>query len=106
MEELIDDKKENQSYKRDEYVYLSKLYQKAGRYEEMINFITWFVTLNPELNKPERTLFVDGFKLSAELKKQAWRNVFSAEKREIFKTTEINNASLIKEARVKIELEL
>ena len=46
----------NVEYSREEYIYLSKLYEKAQRFEDMINAINKFIELGPKLSKEERNI--------------------------------------------------
>ena len=45
---MSEEKEKKKEYTREEYVYLSKLYEKAQRYEDMISSINKFIELNPQ----------------------------------------------------------
>ena len=68
--------------KREELVYLSKLYEKAERYPDMINTINKFVELNPKLTKDERNILSSGYKNIISDKRASWRLLNTMEKKE------------------------
>ena len=51
-----------QNFTREEYVYLSKLYEKAERFPDMVKSINKYVELDPKLTKEERNLLSAGYK--------------------------------------------
>ena len=51
-----------QNYTREEYVYLSRLYERAERFPDMVKSINKFVELDPKLSKDERKLLSAGYK--------------------------------------------
>jgi len=50
------------NFTREEYVYLSKLYEKAEKYNEMFKYVNKFVELEPKLTKDERNILSSGYK--------------------------------------------
>ena len=83
--------------KREELVYLSKLYEKAERYPDMINTINKFVELNPKLTKDERNILSSGYKNIISDKRASWRLLNSMEKKEKSKESlQLENIKLVK----------
>ena len=82
---------------REELVYLSKLYEKAERYPDMINTINKFVELNPKLTKDERNILSSGYKNIISDKRASWRLLNSMEKKEKSKESlQLENIKLVK----------
>ena len=48
---LLMSESQQKKYNREEYIYLSKLYEKAERYPDMIKSINKMIEINPILNK-------------------------------------------------------
>ena len=48
---------EIKSYSREEYVFLSRLYEKAEKYQLMFKCINKFIELDPKLSKEERNIY-------------------------------------------------
>ena len=89
---------------REEYVFLSKLYEKSEKYTDMFKCINKFVELNPKLTKEERNILGEGYKNIVSDKRASWRILNNLEKRE-----EKRNPSriiYIKEVKENIEKEL
>ena len=97
-------KKDKKEYSRDEYVYLSKIYEKAERFGDMVSAINKFIEINPKLSKEEKTILSSGYKNILIEKRAGWRLLNSMEKRQSKKKPEkIPN---IKEIKKNIEKEL
>ena len=64
---------EPKKYTREDYVYLSKLNEKAERYPEMITFIKEMIKMNPKLNKEECDILSTGYKNMITDKRNNWR---------------------------------
>jgi 14-3-3 protein epsilon len=95
---------ETKKYKREEYVYLAKLFQKAERFPEMVKSIHKFVELDPKLTKDERNRLRAGCKNIIADKRSSWRLLNSMEKKEEKKnSSQIANIKLVKK---NIEKEL
>ena len=47
---------ENKDRTREEYIYLSKLNERAERFPEMISSINKFIEINPKLSKEEKNI--------------------------------------------------
>lgn len=92
------------THTREEYVYLAKLYERAERFDDMVNWISKYVQLDPNLNNDERNILSAGFKNVISNKRASWRLLHSLEKKEEKKTSP--NLSYIKEIRVKVEDEM
>lgn len=91
-------------YSREEYVYLSKLYEKAERFDDMVKFINKYVELNPCLTHEERNILSAGYKNVISSKRASWRLLNSMEKKEEKKNT--SQLQCIKEVKTNIEKEL
>jgi len=94
-----------QNYTREEYVYLSKLYEKAERFPDMVKSINKFVELDPKLTKEERNLLSAGYKNIISDKRSSWRLLNNMERKEEEKKN-ATQSSYIKEIKDKIEKEL
>ena len=94
-----------QNYSREEYVYLSKLYEKAERFPDMVKSINKFVELDPKLTKEERNLLSAGYKNIISDKRSSWRLLNNMERKEEEKKNTTQSA-YIKEIKDKIETEL
>ena len=97
-------KEEKKEYTRDEYIYLSKLNEKAERFSDMVLSINKFIELNPKLSKEEKNIVSAGFKNILSERRASWRLLNSMEKRELKKKPE--QAKNIKEIKNHIEKEL
>jgi len=103
--------KNNPVYERDEYVFLAKLYEKAEKPEETIDFIKKFIALNPVLNKEERNVLNSGYKYHIGKNRSSWRLLQMLEKKEE-KRAEMNpehnlaHLSSIREIKERVEDEL
>ena len=95
---------EPKNYTRDEYVYLSKLYEKAERYPDMLKSISKMIELSPKLNKEECDILSTGYKNMLTDKRNSWRLLHSMERRE--KNKKSKNFSSIKEIKTHIEKEI
>ena len=106
MEEnnLEEKKEKKENYTREEYIYLSKLYEKAQRYEDMISSITKFIELNPKLSKEERNILSAGYKDILLDKRENWRFLNLMEKKELKKKSK--QVTYIKEIKSHIEKEI
>lgn len=91
-------------YSREEYVYLSKLYERAERFDDMVKFINKYVELNPCLTHEERNILSAGYKNVISNKRASWRLLNSMEKKEEKKNT--SQLQYIKEVKSNIEKEL
>ena len=94
-----------QNYTREEYVYLSKLYEKAERFPDMVRAINKFVELDPKLTKEERNLLSAGYKNIISDKRSSWRLLNNMERKEEDKKNS-SQVAYIKEIKDKIENEL
>ena len=80
---------EKKKYTREEYIYLSKLYEKAEMYKDMLNAIKKMIILNPKLNKEECEILSAGYKNMITDKRNSWRILHSMERREKKKKSHI-----------------
>jgi 14-3-3 protein epsilon len=95
---------ETVKYKREEYVYLAKLFKRAERFPDMVQAIIKFVELDPKLTKEERNILSEGYKNIISDKRASWRLLNSMEKKEEKKK---NSESLnIHEVKENIERDL
>ena len=95
---------ETKSYKREEYIYLAKLYERAERFPDMVKAINKFVELDPKLTKDERNILSAGYKNIISDKRASWRLLNSMERKEEKKNS--SQTANIKEIKKKIESEL
>ena len=95
---------ESKEFKREEYVYLSKLYEKAERYPDMIKSIQKMIAISPVLSKEECDILSTGYKNMITDKRNSWRILNSLERREKKKKSHIVNH--IKEIKTHIENEI
>ena len=93
------------NYTREEYVYLSKLYEKAERFPDMVQSINKYVELDPKLTKEERNLLSAGYKNIISDKRSSWRLLNNLERKEEEKKNTLQSAN-VKEIKDKIEKEL
>ena len=63
--------------------YLSKLNERAERFEEMINSIKNIISTDPHLSQEERELFSSGYKNLILPKRSSWRILYQMEKKEL-----------------------
>lgn len=91
--------------KRDEYIYLTKLFLKVNRHEEIIKWVKGFVELDPILSLQERNLCTSAFKNMVGSKRSMWRTVRNTEKKAI-KAENENNLRSARDLRHRIEKEL
>ena len=91
---------ESKSYTREEYIYLSRIYEKAEKYQDQFKFINKFIELDPKLSKEERNILGSGYKNIISDKRNSLRTINSLEKKNIFQNI------YIKEIKEKIEKEL
>ena len=93
------------NYTREEYVYLSKLYEKAERFPDMVQSINKYVELDPKLTKEERNVLSAGYKNIISDKRSSWRLLNNLERKEEEKKNTLQSAN-VKEIKDKIEKEL
>ena len=91
---------ESKLFTREEYIYLSRLYEKVEKYPDQFKFINKYVELDPKLSKDERNILGSGYKNIISDKRSSLRIINSLEKRNIYQ------ASYIKEIKEGIEKEL
>ncbi len=77
-------------YSRDEFLYLAKLFERADRFQDMIDAIKDFINLDPVLNIEERNIFSAGYKNIISPKRSSWRLLNSMEKKELKKNNSSN----------------
>ena len=68
---------------RDEYIYLSKLNERAERFPEMISSINKFIEMNQKLSKDEKNILSAGYKNIISDKRSSWLLLNNMEKREL-----------------------
>ena len=91
---------ESKVYTREEYVFLSRLNEKAEKYSEMFKYINKYVELDPKLSKEERNILCSGYKYIISGKRNSLRILNNIEKRNTYQL------AYIKEIRENIEKEL
>lgn len=100
MEESTPKKK----YNRDEYIFLSKLYEKAERFPDMIKTISKIIELNPKLNKEECDILSTGYKSMITDKRSSWHILHAMERKE--KNKKSKTLQNIREIKSHIEQEI
>ena len=70
-----------ESYTREEYVYLSRIYERAEKYSDMFKYVINYVKMDPNLNMDERNILSASFKNVISDKRASWRLLNSMEKR-------------------------
>ena len=103
-EKKEEEEKSKKSNQREEYVYLSKLYERAERFPDMVSSINKFIELNPKLSKEEKNILSAGYKNILSDKRASWRLLNSMEKKEAKKKPAL--VPYIKEIKSHIENEL
>ena len=93
-----------EEYSREEYVYLSKLYEKAQSFEKMISAINKFINLDPKLTKDERNILSAGYKDILFDKRENWKFLNSMERKETKKKSK--QVIYIQEIKKHIENEI
>lgn len=78
----------DKKYSRDEYIFLSKLYERADRFDDMINAIKEYINLEPNLTIEERNIFSSGYKNYISPKRASWRLLNSMEKKDAKKNAQ------------------
>ena len=94
----------SKEYTREEYIYLAKLYEKAERFNDMVNFINKFIEMNPELSHEERIILSAGYKNVISSKRSSWRLVNTLIKKEDKSNTQ--TISYLNEEKSIIEKEI
>ena len=101
---MSEEEEKKEKYTREEYVYLSKLYEKAQRFEDMISSINKFIELNPQLTKEERNILSAGYKNILFDKRENWKFLNSMERKEAKKKSK--QVIYIQEIKNHIEKEI
>ena len=99
-----EEKDEKQESMREEFIYLSKLYERAERFPDMLSSINKFIKMNPELSKEEKNILSAGYKNILSDKRASWRLLNYMEKRESKKKPA--QVPYIKEIKSHIEKEI
>jgi 14-3-3 protein epsilon len=94
------------NYTRDKYVFLSKLYERAEKFEETVKWIKKFIELDADLNEEERNIFATGYKNVISSKRASWRMITLLEKKEKKKNSNLAYVQSLKEVRVTVEAEI
>ena len=84
---MEEEKEPKEKKTREEYVYLSKLYERAERYQDMVSVINKFIEITPKLTKDERNILSAGYKNILSDKRASWRLLNSMERKEAKKKT-------------------
>jgi len=93
-----------EEHSREEYIYLSKLYERAERFKDMISSINKFIVLEPKLSRDERNILSAGYKNILSDKRASWRLLNTMERKESKKKSE--QVPHIKEIKKHIEEEI
>jgi len=98
------EKGKTKEHSREEYVYLSKLYEKAERFDDMIRVIDKIIEMDPHLSKEERNILSVAYKSILSDKRDSWRILSIMEKGEGKKNP--SQVANIKEIKSHIESEI
>jgi len=101
---MEEEAKQNSELSREEFIYLSKLYERAERFPDMVSAINKFIEMNSKLTKDERNILSAGYKNILADKRSSWRFLNSMERKESKKKSA--QVSHIKEIKKHIEEEL
>lgn len=96
---------DNSKLTREDYVYLAKLYEKAEKADESIEFIKKFIELNPVLTRDDRSTLCSGYKFKYTTLRNSWRILFNMLKKETSKK-EKGDVTYIVETMKKVEDEM
>jgi 14-3-3 protein epsilon len=90
---------------RSELIYMSRLYERAEKYDEMVECVNYFIKLNPKINIDERNILSAGYKNIITSKRYSWRYLFNQIKKE--EKNKNNLATMyINEIKNKVEEEI
>ena len=101
---MEEEKEPKENKAREEYVYLSKLYERAERFQDMVSVINKFIEINPKLTKDEKNILSAGYKNILSDKRASWRLLNSMERKEAKKKS--SQVPHIREIKSHIESEL
>nr|AHM25024.1 CL14-3-3d [Cunninghamia lanceolata] len=90
---------------RESHVYMAKLAEQAGRYDEMVESMKKVAKLDVELTVEERNLLSVGYKNVIGARRASWRIMSSIEQKEEAKGND-QNVKRIRDYRHKVEEEL
>ena len=79
---MEEEKEPKENKTREEYVYLSKLYERAERFQDMVSVINKFIEITPKLSKDEKNILSAGYKNILSDKRASWRLLNSMERKE------------------------
>lgn len=80
--EQEDSRSEARVYSKEELIYLAKLYERAERHEEAVNYIYEYIKAKPIMNSDERLCFSNCFKNLLSTKRSSLRYLVTLEKKE------------------------
>ena len=101
---MEEEKEPKENKTREEYVYLSKLYERAERFQDMVSVINKFIEITPKLSKDEKNILSAGYKNILSDKRASWRLLNSMERKETKKKSP--QVPHIREIKSHIESEL
>ena len=101
---MEEEKEPKENKTREEYVYLSKLYERAERFQDMVSVINKFIEITPKLSKDEKNILSAGYKNILSDKRASWRLLNSMERKEAKKKSP--QVPHIREIKSRIESEL
>ena len=101
---MEEEKEPKENKTREEYVYLSKLYERAERFQDMVSVINKFIEITPKLSKDEKNILSAGYKNILSDKRASWRLLNSMERKEAKKKSP--QVPHIREIKSHIESEL
>lgn len=102
---MTDTNKELSGYSRGDLIFLSKMYDKAEKYVDMVKCINYFVKMNSKLNIEERNLLSAGYKNLISGKRFSWRYLQNLIKKEE-KEGNTLAVSYVNEIKQKVENEI
>jgi 14-3-3 protein epsilon len=94
------------NYSRSDLIYYSRLYERAEKYDEMVQCVNQFIKLNPKLTLEERNILAAGYKNIIGSKRFSWRYLFNQHKKEEKLKNNSLAASYVNEIKVKVENEI
>ena len=101
---MEDEVSQNQEHRREDFIYLPKLYERFDRFSDLVSAINKFIEMNSKLSKDERNILSAGYKNILADKRNSWRFLNSMERREVKKKSA--QVPHIKEIKKHLEDEL
>jgi len=73
--------------KKAEYLYMARLSEQTERFEDMVEYMKKYITINNDLGDDERNLLSIAYKNTVGSRRTAWRAISALENKEKTKVT-------------------